>query len=228
MHTRLNTVHLTVLLSALLGSACAHSSTSARSDASFQAFACPTDEAKAARSFGDALVLALDVDALEVISHGGGHDRLTVAERGAMCSGATDRAACRAEVARQKLAWVEAQPACDDCNGAILVITTRQDEIALWAQPERVLTLLGAIDTPTDAWLLLMARTGLSTYSCGDASSSGYRTLSEGFELLRREWVSTCRPIERVEIVELFGRDGDVKPVRRTGVEHQTDGCYVP
>jgi hypothetical protein len=229
MRTLLNTVYLFVaLLSGLLASACAHSPATARSGEPFHAFACPKDEAKAARSFGEALELALDVDSLEVISHGGGHDQLTVAERGTKCSGATDLAACKAELTRQKLAWVQAQPACDDCNGAILVITTRKDEIALWAQPEQALTLLGAIDTPTDAWLLMMARTGYSTYACGDSTSSGYRALPQGFELLRREWVSTCRPIERVEIVERFDRDGRVEPVRRTVIEHEPDGCYVP
>jgi hypothetical protein len=229
MRTLLNTVHrLALILSAVVAAACAHSSTVAPSDEPFHAFACPKDEAKAARSFGDALELALDVDSLEVISHGGGHDQLTVAAHGTKCSGATDLAACEAELARQKLAWAEAQPACDDCNGAILVITTRKDEIALWALPEQALTLLGAIDTPTDAWLLMMARTGYSTYACGDSTSSGYRALPQGFELLRREWVSTCRPIERVEIVERVDRDGRVEPVRRTVIEHEPDGCYVP
>jgi hypothetical protein len=229
MHKLLNTVnHLALLVSALVGAACAHSPTAVHTDEPFHAFACPADETKAARAFGEALELALDVDSLEVISHGGGHNQLTVAERGTKCSLATDLAACEAELARQKLTWAEALPACADCNGAILVITTRKDEVALWAEPEQLLTLLGPIDTPTDAWLLLMARTGLSTYSCSDAASSGYRASPQGFELLRREWISTCRPIERVEIVELFGRDGSVQPVRRTVVEHEPDGCYVP
>jgi hypothetical protein len=225
----LNTV---LRAAALLGAAatvgCAHSSTAAHASETFRAFACPADEAKAARAFGDALALALDVDSLEVISHGGGHDELTVAKRGKACSGATNPDACHAELSRLKQAWVGTHPACDDCDGAIAVMTTRKDEVQLWSEPEPLLTLLGAIDTPTDAWLLMMARTGYSTYACGDASASAYREVPTGFELLRREWVSSCRPIERVEIVELFERGGSIKPLRRTVIEHEPDGCYVP
>jgi hypothetical protein len=218
---------IVTLCSALAAVGCAHSQ-HARPKAPLRAFECPASEAARAQTFGHALKLARDVDYLGVISHGGGHDQMTVAERGTKCSGATDLEACDAELTRQKQAWVQAHSTCDDCAGATLVVTTRNDEITLWTQPEQQLTLLGAIDSPADAWLLMMLRTGYPPYSCGDASGSAYRVVPEGIELLRQEWVSVCRPVERVEIVELFERDGDVIPVRRSVVEHEVDGCIVP
>lgn len=222
--------HGSLLVATLLASGCAHAPQTARSEAPFRAFECPADEAGEARSFGEALKLALDVDSLEVVAYGG-HQRFTVAERGTACSGATDRDACQAELARHKDAWAQAQAICDDddaCEPVNLVVTTRKGEVAQWAHPGRLLELLGAIDTPADAWLLLMSRSGYSSFECGDASSNGYREVPQGFELLRRKWVSSCRPIEQVEIVELFKRDGSVTPVRQRIIEHEPDGCYKP
>jgi hypothetical protein len=88
--------------------------------------------------------------------------------------------------------------------------------------------LLGAIDSPADAWLLLMAREGSPPYACGDRSASAYRVLPERIELSRQEWTSTCRPVERVEIVESFDRSGVATALSRTVVEREVDGCFVP
>src|SRR5688572_27397681 len=85
---------------------CAHGQPAAQSAAAFQAFECPLGGMSDAQAFGRALTPALDVQYLEVISHGGGHDAVTVAERGARCSGATNAAACDDELSRLKQTWL--------------------------------------------------------------------------------------------------------------------------
>jgi len=207
---------------------CAHGQPAAHSTAAFQAFECPPGGMSDAQAFGRALTPALDVQYLEVISHGGGHDAVTVAERGAKCLGATNAAACDAELSRLRQAWLQAQPSCEDCRGATLVLTTRGDDVAQRTRPEEIAALFGTIDTPAEAWLLLMARDGGPPYTCGDPSASAYRVSSDGIELSRQEWTSTCRPVERVEVVESVDRNGAARTLRRTVVEHEAEECFVP
>lgn len=216
------------VLCALYVAACAHRGAIPQPGSTFQVFECASPGESEAQAFGRTINLAHQVDYLEVISHGGGHDAARVVERGTACSTATNGSACTDELMRRKQSWLDAQPACESCPGATMVLTTRGDEVAQWTRPEQLLKLLGAIDSPGDAWLLLMLRTGHPPYSCGDAESSGYRVMPDGIQLLRREWVSTCRPIERVEIVESFAPDGRVTTVRRTVVEREPEGCFVP
>lgn len=226
MRTPINMLSGVLGLIAAVG--CAHGQPATRSNAAPQAFECAAGGVTEAQAFGQALKPALDVDYIEVISHGGGHEAVVVAERGAKCSAATNTAACEAELSRLKQAWVQAQPSCEDCRGATLVLTTRGDEVAKRTRPNEIMALLGAIDSPADAWLLLMARDGGPPYTCGDPSASAYRVLPDSTELSRQEWTSTCRPVERVEIVESFDRDGTAKTLRRTVVEHEVDECFVP
>jgi hypothetical protein len=216
------------LLSAMAGVACAHAGPTARSPEPFRAFDCPANAGGEAHAFGHALTLAVDVDYLEVVSHGGGHTDVTVVERGAKCSGAADAAACTAELSRQRQAWLQSQPSCSDCRGTTLILTTHRDHVAQWSLPNELLTLLGPIDSPADAWLLLMARDGLPPYACGDASASAYRILRDRIELSRQEWTSSCRPIERVAIVQAVDRSGEIKNVSRSVVERDVDGCIKP
>lgn len=215
------------LCGAMAITGCAHGS-QARPTAPLRAFECSGSEADRARAFGGALKLEREVDYLQVISHGGGHHDLTVAERGTRCSNATSAAACEAELSRVKEQWLRTHGSCADCRGATLVLTTERDNVAQWTAPKELLSLLGAIDSPADAWLLLMVRDGLPQYACGDASASGYRALSDRIELSRQEWTSTCRPIERVEIVEAFDRAGTAKVISKTVVEREDKGCFVP
>jgi hypothetical protein len=219
-------VSLVMGLVAAIG--CAHGQSAARSADAFRAFACPPDGVSDAQAFGRALTPAVDVQYVEVISEGGGHDAVIVAERGAKCSGATNAAACDAELSRLKQAWLRARPRCEDCRGATLVLTTRGDEVAQRTRPDEIVSLLGAIDSPAEAWLLLMVRDGGPPYTCGDPSVSGYRVSSDGIELSRQEWTSTCRPVERVEIVESFARNGAARTLRRTVVEREMEACFVP
>jgi hypothetical protein len=103
---------LRVLLAAVGAVGCAHGGRAIQPSELFRAFECPTGDTSEAHAFGNALKLALAVDHLEVISHGGGHDQMTVVERGAKCAGATDAAACSAELSRMKQTWLRAQPTC--------------------------------------------------------------------------------------------------------------------
>ena len=152
MRASINTLrHLAALLCLFASASCAHTQPASHTTPAFRAFECPSGDESDAQAFGDALKLALDVDYLEVISHGGGHDQMVVVERGFQCVSAMDPVACNAELTRKKQAWVRAQPVCDDCNGATLVLTTRKDEVSEWTGPDELLRLLGAIDSPADA-----------------------------------------------------------------------------
>ena len=218
---------LATLLAGAVAAGCAHAPP-AQVEEPFRAFECPADGTSEAAAFGAVLTLAFEVDYLEVVSHGGGHRDVTVAERGVKCGGARDGAACRDELARRRRAWVDAQPECTECRGSVVVLTTHGDTVAHWSLAREVVDLLGAVDSPADAWLVLMVRDGLPPFACGDAEASGYRVVGKRVEIARQEWVSTCRPVEKVEIVAAVDRAGNVEEVSRRVVEREDEGCFKP
>jgi hypothetical protein len=171
--------------------------------------ASPDEEAAAAyqreaRYNGRSFAPAIDTDYFAVRRVGLSFPE---AERGVVCSGAGDRAACQ----QRFDALVRDAAPSDSMLRRIYktpyVITTHGDDVRLWS-PSAFGEVLGAIETPLEAWLLMRASRDMPVVFCGDAQVSAYRSVADGYELRFRQTTKGCRPYEQTETLLHVGTAG--------------------
>lgn len=191
----------------------------------FEAFECAIEGASESerlaterRSRADALTLAGNVDYV-LLGHNSDSERSVFAERGVPCAQATDPAACTAR-------FTELQAQAESFRGAY-AITIAAGKASMHVR-EALIGLVDAIDTPADAWLVLMVREGESFYECNGSWWSGYRRSGDGYDIARRMTTSTCHPYERVQLVDHVDRSAKITRLSRTVVVHEPRGCYSP
>jgi hypothetical protein len=191
----------------------------------FRPFRCAiegeSDEARVEserRLRAEALSLFAPADHLRVVRHWEDGDD-TFAATGLPCAGAVAPAACLAELDRlEALGRTKVQT---------YAITTRGDAVQLHQGVEGLTQLLGVIDTPEDAWLVLMASVDTEPYLCDEIEESGYRRVGDAFELARRWTSSTCRPYERTQAVDSVSRAGAVTRVSTTVIAREESHCIA-
>jgi hypothetical protein len=174
------------------------------------------------------LKLADPVDYLAV-KRVSGKEAFTLAETGTACAGASDVAACRAALAALEQARAPASSPCDHfrCEERAYALTTRGGDAKLWLTQGEIYALLGPIDTPSDAWLMMQAERDASPYLCGDIESSAAREVDGGYELRERRYTSNCRPLEMIELIHRVGHDGSVRLLERNVLRHEPDECIT-
>jgi len=198
----------------------------------FAAFPCDprvggdNDPVHELRSRGRALSIAVPVDSL-LVKRVSGDQREVMAESGTPCSGATDAAACRSAIAELERKDSPATTPCGDfrCEERAFAITTRGDVARLWITPAQIRELLGPIDSPADAWLLMQADKREPPYLCGDADYAAQRVVEGGYELRVRRYTNGCRPLEQIEVVYRVGRDGAVQLLSNKVILSEPEGC---
>jgi hypothetical protein len=174
-----------------------------------------------------ALKPAFEADYLSVRRQVPSAPRQTLAQRGNPCVGAVDAAECTRGLERLEQRFVATAAKCErlDCAGAVYVLTTRAGEPRLWSKAEELPTLLGAIDTPAEAWLVAQMALGALPYLCGDAEFSAQRATPAGFELRERRYTQRCRPAELAEFVYRIASDGSAQQLSRTVVHSDPTAC---
>jgi hypothetical protein len=184
----------------------------------FEAFGCVIEGARESerlaserRARADALRLASDVDYV-LLGQTTDTERQIFAERGIPCEHADDSNACTA-----RLAELEAQ--AKSVHGTY-AITIAAGEVSMHVG-EALIGLVGAIDTPADAWLVLMVLEGEGVYECDGSWWSGYRQAGDGYDIARRMTTSTCHPHERVQLIHHIDRAATVTRLSRTVVTHE-------
>lgn len=118
----------------------------------------------------------------------------TVDSAGTACTSATDLEACQAalEAATAETGFRLGE-CLDLCSDSLLVVN-RGDAVEVISDPGEVLTLLGSVDTPEEAALVV----GLGGYrvSCGeDPGEGGVRAGVDGYEVIATAYTSICAPI---------------------------------
>jgi hypothetical protein len=218
---------------ALIG--CAHGSGAGGPAQAFDAFTCPSTGASEAeiaesqrRARGAALSLAAPVDHVRFVQHYPGAETDMFATRGAGCEESSEPQACEAKLAALEAEAQASTPECSerDCPPFVYAISLDRDQLTLHRSPDALLALLGTIDSPEEAWIMLMIHNGAPAHGCGDTESSGYRSVPSGFELMRRAYTSSCEPVERVETVDHVDRSGQIKRVGQTVLEHEPEECF--
>jgi hypothetical protein len=187
------------------------------------------------------LRLSDDFDLVEVVrvsgpgSIGMVGDRLravpmVLARAGSPCSGASDTAQCERSVAEQRSALF-ADVSCRDevCEkfDFTYALTTRGDQVHTYRGAKGLAQLLGAIDSPVEAWLMLAANGHAFTITCEDVVYAQQRTVPAGYELRTRMYTSSCKPVLQEDLRFRVTREGRVKLVQRSDVTRDEEGCVV-
>jgi hypothetical protein len=152
----------------------------------------------------------------------------SIAQRGSPCAGAM-----QADTCKQALEQLDARFANDpgalctgvECPGFTYVVTSKGDEVAAWSTPAELERLLGAIDTPSEAWLMAQVAAHAGPYLCGEDEFAAQRTVAGGFELRERRYTSSCHPLELGETIYRVSAEGAVKTSPRSVVRSEPDGC---
>lgn len=149
------------------------------------------------------------------------------AEQGVACSGAPNRDRClrRLNVLIRNAALTDTSRRAFPIG--LYIVTTSGDEVKLW-NPEQFAQLLGPIDTPLEAWLMVRTRVKIGVPACGEPGVTVYRPVPNGFEIREQHRTKVCDPFEVVETLHHVGKDGSVRLLDKRIVIHDRDRCIVP
>jgi hypothetical protein len=156
-----------------------------------------------------------------------------VARAGSPCAGAKDREQC---VARLDALRTETEAslrcsthACKEGNSTYGLLT-RGDRVEVLRTPAAFRALLGPIDTPVDAWLMLMAQRALPPLQCDSPEYSTHRAVPGGYELTVRKLTSYCvidvSPATEKDFVYRVDREGKYKQ-RSVKLVYTSTRCVV-
>lgn len=138
---------------------------------------------------------------------------VTMAERGTLCGGASDGAACKKSYGRLE----------SDAPWSPLVFFTRGDKVGIVRSHGGAMTLLGTIDSPEEAFYV--AQLGGFRFTCTGDNAAGYRAVDGGFEIVTQ--AGGCgKPIERI-VVRVYA-DGSLEEISRVTTEAETRACPQP
>lgn len=143
----------------------------------------------------------------------------TYGERGVACRGASDVDACKARKVAAEAALLGSSP-CTDPNqvcGTFYLITTQGEQTRIWQGPEMA-TLLGTIEHPTEANLLLILQ-GPGSWRCDDILLNSYQRTPNGIVVRVMDYPG-C---DEVLFSRLVRPDGQVEKVSE--VVHAYETC---
>jgi len=102
------------------------------------------------------------------------------------------------------------------------VVTTAGDEVRRWVGVPEILSLLGPIDTPDEA-LLLVESMGYDL-TCNDAERTTVRAAPDGFIVTATKITRDCAPVITTRFTFRILRSGEIQQVRTEEIE-RSDGC---
>lgn len=222
------------------------------SDAEYAALNARGDEERAAwdrdreaREYdfrGRNMVLTRDVDSLEIMrAMLSGSFRHTdnslpiapmlLAKVGKPCQQANDVAQCtqRLEQARAALfAELKCKPEgeCPEFDFTYALIT-RGDEVHSFRTDQELLALLGAIDTPHEAWVWLNVHKLAENIPCDMPDYAQHRRTDAGIELAARTVTSRCNPFTEKVFTYRVRADGTIDSLGSRVVFHDAQQCVV-
>jgi len=186
--------------------------------AQFKPFLCKRNEQ---------ILPSAEVDYLDVrrVVHDSG---LSIVMHGKPC-GATQAASCMSQLKELEHAPPPSAPdlsACPNrlCPEVVYALATQGDRAFRVESTDDLRTLLGTVDTPTEAWLLAMSNSRVGGLSCDDAETAGYREERPDFVLRMRWFSQTCEPIEKSEALFRVASTGQVTMTDRRTVSSEP-GC---
>ncbi|MFT3924075.1 MAG: ferritin-like domain-containing protein [Myxococcales bacterium] len=151
------------------------------------------------------------------------------AQFGVRCEGAADVPACKQELQDAEAAFSQQVEPCNvsgSCGTTYIVATTKGSSVKLYTA-DNVAELLGTIDSPAEARLVLMMDE-LGSYGCGDVRQNAYKVVPEGVLLRSAAMGNMCHPLEQLEITYLVRPTGRAELVSKKVVSSDPDGCVVP
>ncbi len=140
----------------------------------------------------------LEISQVEMTPGATLHPELSIrrfAQAGTPCASAQDQAQC-ARTLNQLREQERARFSCDDkvCKGGgtTFALLTRGDTVQRLRSRAEFRAVLGPIDTPTEAWLMLMVQRQVPEMECGNPQSARHRAVPGGFEITARKVTSHC------------------------------------
>jgi hypothetical protein len=115
------------------------------------------------------------------------------------------------------------------------MITTNGNDVKLWG-PGQFTELLGSIDTPIEAWLMISTHRDLGIHMCGPyvyqsgpegTATNVYRPIPGGFEIREQHGTKGCHPFEIVETMHFVGQDGSTRVLDEHVAFSDPDRCVV-
>ncbi|WP_236517047.1 ferritin-like domain-containing protein [Sandaracinus amylolyticus] len=137
-----------------------------------------------------------------------------VDETGTRCGDATDATTCTEAFDAATIPTSE---------GAHHVVSTDGDRVEAWTGRARFAELLGTIDTPDEA--LMMVWSEGFTVECGSVSRSAVREVEGGFEVIARKTVRDCNPIVTRRFVLFVSSAGEIEEIASEEVERMDGAC---
>jgi hypothetical protein len=144
-----------------------------------------------------------------------------LASEGLLCGAASDREHCRAQIveAERTLAFAESCGMIGGCSRYI--VTSERDMVRKFETQEELLKLLGAIDSPGDAFLLL-SRSQFSVLcadparelTVGGPEASTIRAVDDGFDASVIRMISNC-PYQYARVRVHVARSGHIRERER-------------
>lgn len=190
------------------------SSAAAASEATrFQPFSCAEKERVRPRAG------TTYVDVRRVVNGVG----LSFLTQGVACRDAAD-GACAAQL--RELETLSPPNTCLErrCPEVVYALTTTKDGVAKIEGREALLALFGAIDTPTEAWILAMAESHVGPISCDSLEFAAHQEQKSEFVLRERWYSKVCDPIEVSEALYRVTPAGFISPAGLR-LYSRTEGC---
>jgi hypothetical protein len=149
---------------------------------------------------------------------------------GSMCSGARDPNRCAHDVQRKRAALVPK----DSCRGLkcpdgsfLYALTTLGDHVRIYRSEAELIQLLGTIDTPMEAWLLVAAKHPGTLPVCEAPEFAMHRKVPEGYELKLRILTSRCKPLLEENFLYMVTHEGTLSQISRVDALRQPDHCII-
>jgi hypothetical protein len=156
---------------------------------------------------------------------------MMLAKVGKPCQQANDVAQCtrQLEQARAALfAELKCKPdgECPEFDFTY-ALTTRGDEVHSFRTDQQLLALLGAIDTPHEAWVWLNVHKLGNNIPCDMPGYAQHRRTDAGIELVARTVTSRCYPFTEEAFTYRVRDDGTIDPLGSRVVFRDADRCVV-
>jgi hypothetical protein len=149
-----------------------------------------------------------------------GTEFTVLSETGTACATARGEA-CSQKVSRhpEPLQATYCVQICSETS----VVTTAGNEVRRWVGQEELSRLLGPIDTPDEA-LLLVSTAGYNL-ACNDPARGNVEQVEDGFVVTATQMTAMCAPIITTQFTLHVSRDGTIREMGRVDIERDENMC---